>query len=206
LVLTYNHNNAAPDTFDLHFGLWSYQTWSSVSNSAIIEGCRFYPDYVEIDSQWKAARSFSIMALVLGAGIVMAKVISMCKKDVGEIRVSPFTGATILLCSLFSSLSLLFLGSDVCKDNQLSEEFFKSFPDIDMSLLGCSISTGANCIIASTTLYFVAGAAAIRAYKIGDDADNDIIDSSTVSIEPLLMGFDEFNSLSTKWLMGEHPH
>ena len=135
----------------------------------------------------------------------MAEVISMCKKDVGEIRVSLFTGATILLCSLFSSLSLLFLGSDVCKDNQLSEEFIKSFPNIDMSLLGCSISTGANCIIASTTLYFAASAAAIRVYKIGDDDDNDIKDSSTVLIEPLLMGFGEFNLVSTKWLMGEHP-
>jgi hypothetical protein len=202
LILTYDHNNTAPDTFDLHFGLWNYETWSSVSSSAVFEGCRYYGN-VEIDSLWKAARSFSIIALVLGAGIMIA--ILMCfKKDTVETRVSPVTGAAILLCSLFSGLSLLILGSDLCKDNELSEEFMKTFPKVDLSILGCNIGTGAKCIIASTILYLTAGAAAICAHKIGDDNDNDVKDSSTVSVEPLLMGFNEFNSVSTKWLKGQH--
>lgn len=192
----------------MHFGLWNYQTWTQLSyGSVIFEGCHSIPEFVEVDPQWKAARAFSILALVMGVGIMMAELFLICNKykEVEDLRISPLLGGGFLACSLFSGMSLLLLGSDLCKGNQLSDEFMNLFPNIKMSISGCVIATGAKCTISATILYFVAAAAALRAYKIGVDDEKNIKDSNTVaSIEPLLMGYDEFNTVSTKWLHGRH--
>lgn len=208
LSLTYG-NSTQPDTLDLHFGIWNYEVWthvSSIGGPVIFEGCHHYPEFLEVDPLWKAARAFSVMALVFCVGMMMAALYSMCDKVTeNEIQVSPMTGLGYTLCSLFSGLSLLLLGSDLCKDNPLTDEIMSSFPNNDMGISSCHIATAGKCSISSTILAFLAGAASFHAYFIGVSNDKSDKDNNTVgTVEPLLLGYDEFNSTSSKWLHGRN--
>ncbi|KAL7478335.1 hypothetical protein ACHAW6_004104 [Cyclotella cf. meneghiniana] len=166
VALTYG-SSAAPSSVSLHFGIWSYQSWtvvSSTSGTVIFQGCWRYPDYVEVDSEWKAARAFSVMALVFGLTLMLKELFSACSyKDVKQ--TTPTSGAGYLFCSLLSGLSLLLLGSDLCKDNVLSEGLESIYPNSNMSVASCGISTGAKCAISATILWFLAGVTSCRAYK-----------------------------------------
>lgn len=206
LSLTYG-NSTQPDTLDLHFGIWSYQTWtkvSSINGPVIFEGCHHYPEFVEVDPLWKAARAFSVMALVFCVGMMLVTLYSMCDKVTEkELRVSPVTGLGYTVCSLFSGLSLLLLGSDLCKDNTLSDEIMNSFPNNDMNISSCHIATAGKCSISATILAFLAGAASLHAYFMGVSNDkNEKGNSRNGTVEPLLLGYDDFNSASSKWLHG----
>jgi hypothetical protein len=173
-VLSYG-NSAVPESISLHFGLFSYQTWtvlSSLQGAVIFQGCWRYPDYVEIDSEWKAARAFAIIALIFGFAFLFLEMFAACQGSTrGGKRVAPSSGTGFLFCSLSSGLTLLFLGSDICKENTLTESLEAVFPNINMDVAKCGISTGANCTIAATILWFLAGIASCHAMKVENEID-----------------------------------
>jgi len=59
------------------FGIWYYQSWASVVTSDgayIVMACMGYPDSIELDSSWKAARAFSVITLIFAVIIITIKV------------------------------------------------------------------------------------------------------------------------------------
>lgn len=171
LAVTFG-NSSDPSSFSLHFGIWFYQTWTlvaSLGGSVVFEGCWRYPEYVDFDSYMKSARAFSSMALIVGAGFMLADFISVCtSSQTGNRRVvSPsIQGVGYVLASIFCGLSLLMLDSDICHDNNLVGQFTSLFPNIDMIASNCGISTGAKCAISATVFYFLAGASSCYTAKV----------------------------------------
>ena len=196
LILTYNYDNAEPDTFELHFGFWNYKAWTQMgsSGSIVYEGCRMYPDYISVGSQWKLARTFSILALLFGVGMGALQLFTTMHSDVRK-RLSPAVCIGYFVCSLCSGLSLLILGSDLCKDNELTDEL-ESILSIPMDVARCGLARGSKCAISATVLWFVAGAAnfvATSKARVGDDNDengnnnkSNVGDSPNPAEEPLL--------------------
>ncbi|KAL3790153.1 hypothetical protein HJC23_009590 [Cyclotella cryptica] len=167
VALTYG-SSSDPSSVSLHFGIWNYQSWTVVSSSSgtvVFQGCWRYPDYVEVDPEWKAAKAFSVMALVFGLALMLAVLFSACSGK-GAKQVTPASGVGFFICSLFSGLSLLLLGSDLCKENVLSEGLESMYPNSNMSVASCGISAGAKCSISATILWFLAGVSSCRAYKV----------------------------------------
>jgi hypothetical protein len=78
-----------------------------------------------------------------------------------------------MFCSLCLGLTLLLLGSDVCSENVLTKTLEAVFPNVDMSIAKCGISTGANCAIADTVLWFVAGVTSCHAMKVEYEPEKD---------------------------------
>lgn len=157
-----------PNEVSLNFGIWSYMSWtvvSSIGGSVVFQGCWSYPDHVAIDSDWKAARAFSVMACIFGFAFLFSELFSACSYRGGR-RVAPASGVGYLFCSLCTGLTLLLLGSDLCNENELTRELESVFPNIEMSVASCGISTGAKCAISAAVLWFVAGAASIQALRV----------------------------------------
>ena len=173
LILTYDYDNIEPDTFELHFGFWNYKAWTPMgsSGSIVYEGCRMYPDYISVGSQWKLARAFSILALLFGVGMLLLQLFT-AYSEMGK-RLSPAVCIGYFICSLCSGLSLLILGSDLCKDNELTDEL-ESILSIPMDIARCGLARGSKCAISATVLWFVAGATTYHATskaRVGDDND-----------------------------------
>jgi hypothetical protein len=59
-----------------------------------------------------------------------------------------------MFVALCQGLCLLFLKSDACGNNPIVD----LFPQLDLISVSCDLSWGANCTIAATVLWFVAGA------------------------------------------------
>jgi hypothetical protein len=127
---------------------------------------------VEVDSEWKAAKAFSVMALVFGLALMLAELFSACSNKADK-QATPASGVGFLACSLFSGLSLLMLGSGLCNENVLTEGLESMYPNSNMSVASCGISTGAKCAISATILWFLAGVASCRAYKVEAEAARD---------------------------------
>lgn len=145
----------------VNFGIWSYQFWTiatSVGGSVIFETCHKYPADVAIDSDWRAARAFSILAIIFGGLYLFTNLIMGC---IAPVRAASRTEGPAFLCaSIFQGLSLLLLNSSVCNDNTLLKQLQNDAED--MGNLGmnfqdtCSMATGGKCAIAATVIYFAA--------------------------------------------------
>lgn len=171
LALAYG-NPSDPSSLDLHFGIWFYQAWtvvSSLGGSVVFKGCWGYPDYVELDGYMKSARAFSTMALIVGAGFMFADAIASCTAaNTGGRRAASASsqGVGYMVACLFCGLSLLLLQSEVCTDNDLSEQFKAIFPNMSFDTAACGIATGAKCAISATVFYFLASVSSLYAYKL----------------------------------------
>lgn len=191
LAITFG-SSSEPSSFSLHFGIWFYQTWTlvaSLGGSVVFEGCWRYPDYVQFDAYMKSARAFSVMALIVGAGFMIADFISACtSSQTGGKRVaSPsIQGVGYILASIFCGLSLLILDSDICQDNNLVGQFTSLFPDVNMITANCGISTGAKCAISAAVFYFMAGASSCYASKA--EKSDDLAAEAGGVTEPLVAG------------------
>jgi len=87
----------------------------------------------------------------------------VCSSDAGKTtgRVAPF----YLLTAICQGLTLLFLNSQMCKDNSLlSEGTSVVWPE------SCSLGTGANCIISATVFWFAAAASSFLEQKAIEEA------------------------------------
>ncbi|KAL7542090.1 hypothetical protein ACHAXR_011510, partial [Thalassiosira sp. AJA248-18] len=173
----------------VRFGIWSYQFWTiatSVGGSVIFETCHRYPADVTVDSNWKAARAFSTLALLFGGVYLFANLIAGCLAPVR--RVSRLEAPAFLCASLCQGLSLLLLNSAICNDNSLIKKLQSdaaSLGNMGMDFQDtCSIATGANCAIAAAVFWFLAGLMShmgVVAEKKAEREDN-------ISTEPLIPG------------------
>lgn len=145
----------------LQFGYWYYQSYEVAtsndnnSTTGIVEGsCDIYPPSMNVDNNWKAARGFNLVAIILGGSLLMLDIFQGCLST--KQKRSFRTGAVgYFVCFLCAGLSLLILDSNVCKDNILIEELNGKVPMLQFQET-CSISTGAKTTIAATVMWFVA--------------------------------------------------
>lgn len=147
------------------FGLWYYQYWATIfttDGTYIVRTCHLYPDGLEFDASWKAARAFSILAFIFAFIIMFLKCAVSCATDPRQAASGsgPIVPPLYLVTSIFQGLTLLFLNSKACKDNALVEwGTAVVFPDT------CSISTGAKCIISATVFWAAAALASFGEQK-----------------------------------------
>ena len=158
--------NPTGEPLTIHFGFWYYQSWqiSNSTNSIIEESCDHYPDSINIDKNWKAARIFSVITLTIGASLLLLNVIVGCLSSKKNFYTP--TGWGYLLCCVTQGFGLLLLDSNVCKNNALIQELEQSFPHIQFDDT-CSMSRGAKCTIAATVLWFVAGVIFVKVHPSG---------------------------------------
>lgn len=157
-VIKFTSTSGLDEPITIQFGFWthedlelySYQD-SSTSGTYIVKSCTHYGDDVDIDQTWKASAAFSILPLIIGGIEFLWMAMQRCKAE------HWFDCIAYLLAFFFQGLSLLFLDSNACKNNtiirDISYNSFRSeitFPDT------CSISTGANLIIASMVFWALA--------------------------------------------------
>ena len=138
----------------LKFSVW-YQQKIVVAElrgnrMAVQTQCLDYPDSVDIDAQWKAARAFSIVAPVIGGFVTFFAWASPCMSFAQALWKQG--GCLFLFTSLCQGLTLLFLGSNACVDNQLVFASGLSYPDT------CELDWGTKLNISSVVLWFIAGA------------------------------------------------
>lgn len=149
----------------LYFGIWYYQGWTVVQNNVqgtmILETCINYPDGTNFDSKWRSAMAFSTMALVIGGVVTFWALLAGCLyPSRGTYKAG---GGAYMLCCLFQGLSLLLLDSNACHNNNLITSLQTQMPDANLTFQSsCSMTTGANCAIAGTVLWFLAAIAAMN--------------------------------------------
>lgn len=149
----------------LYFGIWYYQGWQLVNSATqgdiILETCYNYPDGMNIDSKWRTARAFSIITLVISGVVTFWALLASC---IYPSKQNYKAGGMIyILCCLFQGLTLLLLDSNACHNNSLITVLREQIPDDSVTFQpSCSMAAGANCAIAGTVLFFVAGIAAMK--------------------------------------------
>lgn len=151
----------------LGFGLWYYRYWSVVYSSGdvfAIESCYLYPEAVEVDGAWKVARAFSIVAFILGILLLISSCFSCCVVEGSGSMTFAWEAPLYLMTSLSLGLTLIFMDSDVCKDNALIEAYDKVLENYDFPDT-CSMSQGARLVISSLFFYFVAALLSFLAHK-----------------------------------------
>ena len=189
--LKFTSETAVGDDVTVEFGIWYYQWWSivdtAVQGPVMYQSCHEYPDYVSIDSKWKSARAFSVMALIIGGIVLFMNLLAGCMFPAK--KVYRLGAVSYLFCCLFQGLSLLLLDSNACNNNAMVDELEKSFSNLEFPDT-CSMGSGAKCTIAATVFWFVAGASAMKVNPPELDAySQHVLDSerkNNVVTEPLL--------------------
>mmetsp|Transcript_28271 Transcript_28271/g.60246 ORF Transcript_28271/g.60246 Transcript_28271/m.60246 type:complete len:286 (+) Transcript_28271:85-942(+) len=150
----------------LGFGLWRYQTYALRDGGLYIESsCSGYDSsLVEIDSAWKAARAFGILALVIGGVNVLHSYWQACRSNENKLSgatQAQISGAIFIVASFYQGLTLFFLRSYVCTsggENKFQEQLGVFLQPAEIIYdETCTLSTGANMGIASTICWFAAG-------------------------------------------------
>ncbi|KAL7547919.1 hypothetical protein ACHAWF_012213 [Thalassiosira exigua] len=146
----------------LRFGIWYYQFWSFVASADGIfrfESCHGYPDSVQLDDAWRAARSFSVITVILALIMFVTAAIMACVHDPHKSTKS-WMAPMYMLTALCEGLMLLLLQSNVCKNNSLVRILpVITFPDT------CSLSTGANLCISAMVFWAAAGVCSFMGSK-----------------------------------------
>ena len=147
----------------LKFGLYNFEGFNagdsnSTSTAAYTDHCHLYPDTVNVDGTWKAARVFNGIAIILGGSILMIDIFSGCLSM--KRRESFMLGAVFYaICFLCTALSFMVLDSALCKNNTVVEKINEAggiqFGDT------CTISQGGKSTIASCVLYLTCAIATL---------------------------------------------
>ena len=149
---------------------WRYQGWALAASEGdmfVMESCHQYPDYIDLDSTWKAARVFSILTLVFALLVVFLNTLHSCASDLEKTKTRWLEAPMLLLTTLCQGLSLLLLSSSACKNNQMVNELTNvesPLRDIDFQDT-CSISTGSKVFISATVFYFLSACHAYFGFK-----------------------------------------
>lgn len=147
-----------------------------------------YPDGTAIDSNWRAAKAFSILPIIFGglALVYMLKV--ACDRDKMISSTLNCTNSIVyLLATLSQGLSLLFLSSNACTSNILIGELSTSpIGDAVTFEETCSMATGAKCVISATVLWFLAAVGSADAYRYARDDERVVHMHPRFMDEPLL--------------------
>ncbi|KAL7540070.1 hypothetical protein ACHAXR_009852 [Thalassiosira sp. AJA248-18] len=169
--------SGASEPISLEFGIWYYQFWSivtSVDGKYIFETCHGYPDSMPIDSNWKAARAFSVMTFIFALVVFITSIISACAPNSDKLSTRGWMAPAYLLTSFCQGLTLLILSSNACKDNILVQR--ETVGNIDWPDT-CSLAMGANLCISATVLWFAAGLASYAAHKAEKEEANEEVDA-----------------------------
>mmetsp|Transcript_20827 Transcript_20827/g.34348 ORF Transcript_20827/g.34348 Transcript_20827/m.34348 type:complete len:227 (+) Transcript_20827:110-790(+) len=161
----------ATTPFSLSFGLWYHQTVNVTSNGIIADStCTLYPPDQQVDSAWIAARVFNLIAIILGAAVLVVDGCSGCISTNPKKKLQG--GALGYLIAAFSSgMSLILLNTNICSSNKNST--LGALTDMDFS--SCVVSTGGKSAIASCVLWVAAAAGSAllhpssRFWKARDD-------------------------------------
>ena len=132
--------------------------------------CSTYPPGTYTDAMWETAKAFSIMGLILGG---VTTFFSIFAGFFSPFSVQKFKlyGASYLICSLFTGLSLFLLGSNACNDNNFVTQFGQdqysstssSTEASDLTFQEtCSMGPGAQTTIAATVLWIMAGVVSMK--------------------------------------------
>jgi hypothetical protein len=140
--------------------------WEIVYNGACLE----YPsEHVDIDVNWKMAKGFAFLALVLGGGgTFFLWLNACCVFSRGTWR---WAGYEILFASLFQTLSFLWFNTPMCTENK------------------CSLSWGSKTDIMAAVFWFVAALCLLCYYpepknEPGDGLILDVEDSNFARAYP----------------------
>ena len=139
----------------------------SAGDMFVMEACHPYPDYIDLDSTWKAARVFSMLTLVFALFVVFLNMLQSCASDPEKTKTRWLEAPMLLLTALFQSLSLLLLSSSACNNNQMVNELSNvesPVRDIDFQDT-CSLSTGSRVFISATVFYFASGVMSYFGFK-----------------------------------------
>ena len=158
------------EPISVHFGFWSHESVGFYHNSEgdkyMVLSCSSYEDYwghrggVDIDPTWKAAAAMSILPLIFGGVAFLWMCAAKCKLN------HLFDIAAFGLAFICQNLSLLILHSNLCNNNSIIQDIENTPFRSDVTFEDrCSLSTGMNCIIAATVLWFLALLCSIDAYS-----------------------------------------
>eukprot|EP00984_Skeletonema_dohrnii_P032676 scaffold27202_cov108-Skeletonema_dohrnii-CCMP3373.AAC.1 len=156
-------------SIDRHFGLWWYGHYemNESLNKVTYEGCWPYPDLLDIDSKWSAARAFNILTLVGGFTWLLVNILTMFVR--GGVKAQSIWMVNLLLLNcFFSGLTLIALDSNMCNNNELV-----TINELEGYEFNghCELSSGANLVIASTVIWFVASLCKLMAIKSKNSLD-----------------------------------
>lgn len=146
-------------------GIWYYQFYSyvaTVDGQYIVQTCSVYPDSIDIDASWKAARAFSSLSFIFAMIALIIKSFQMCSSK--RHSADPYTRSGnaqvlvwFLLTGVCQAFTLLFLNSNACKSSSLVQMTDLTFED------SCSIAKGAKLTISSTVFWLAAAAMGFQA-------------------------------------------
>lgn len=170
-----------------HFGIWYYEFWSivkSADGTFFLASCHGFPDYVELDATWKAARAFSVLTLISGLVVFIFSYFP-CAPNPDKPLTRGWMAPAYFLTAIFQGLMLLLLSSAACTNNVLVQnapvEYWPmrdvAFPDT------CSIATGAKLTISATVFWAAAGVASYMAHSAEVKAEGTELQASLT--EPL---------------------
>ena len=165
----------------VEFGIWYYESLAAISTTDgnyIVEYCQAYPDTVEIDASWKAARAFSVLVFIFSCIIVGTLLYESCFPAGAGHSLGRCMPPLYLLVAIFQGLTLLFLDSAACKANPLLDGL-GSFIFQD----ACTISTGAKCFISATVFW---AAAAVSSYIEQKAREEELVEMDPVLQSGLL--------------------
>ena len=151
------------DTVTLEFGIWFYRGWSYLIGSEgevyVFETCWNYPEGTVYDTNWKSAKAFNTMALIIGGVVSCVTLFAACSAP--SKKIFQIAGMSNMVCCLFTGLSLLLLNSNACNNNLNVEAFKLAFPLVKLTFPDtCTVGVGAKTTISGTVLWFVAAIAA----------------------------------------------
>ncbi|EJK67281.1 hypothetical protein THAOC_11714 [Thalassiosira oceanica] len=133
-------------------GVWRYEWWDHSRQRYV---CKAYPEDYEIDPLWKASRGFTVIVIVLGAVTVLMEaftIVMRFRSKYSSNRVKSANVIFLLVLSMCSSLSLVFLRSSACQRNTIFDM---------LNNHQCRLSSGAFQTYAALMLWFSAGCMAI---------------------------------------------
>uniref|UniRef100_A0A7S4ILA9 Uncharacterized protein n=1 Tax=Odontella aurita TaxID=265563 RepID=A0A7S4ILA9_9STRA len=144
-------------TSDIFFGIWYYKGLANVTTGnyvETIEVCKMYPSSTSFDSKWKSAKAFSIIAPVIGGVFWCWICFALCFEMSNSLWRK--IGALFVLNTVFQGLTLLYLTSEGCLNNEFTGYIEELYPNITADD-SCSMAWGAKTAIAATCCWFVAG-------------------------------------------------
>jgi hypothetical protein len=142
----------AATPFSINFGLWYHQAVSSTADGGIIASstCTLYPPDQPVDSAWIAARVFNLIAIILGAAIL---VFDGCSGCISTNPKKAFRGGALgyLMVAFSSGMSLILLNTNICSSNHNS-----TLAKLNVDFSSCVVSTGGKSAIVSIVFWLAA--------------------------------------------------
>jgi hypothetical protein len=125
------------------------------SGDEIVAGstCTLYAPDQQVDSTWVAARTFNLIAMILGAAIL---VFDGCSGCISTNPTKAFRGGAIgyLIASFSSGMSLILLNTNICSG--ISKNVTLNGLHNNLTFGSCVISTGGKSAITSCVFWFMA--------------------------------------------------